>query len=322
MKKVSIVIPTKNAGPEFETTLININSQKTTNKFEVEIIILDSGSVDMTIELSHKYNAKVMVIEPSSFSHGGTRNYGISVSEGEYVVLLVQDAIPLNDVWLINLINNLDKDPTVAGVYSKQIPRADCNIFTKNSLENWITFKNERVEQFIENSEEYKNLSPIEKQHLVTFDNVSSCIRKSVWEEIQFNIIEFGEDIDWSKRVIESGLKIVYEPNSAVIHSHNRSNWYEFKRTFVCHKILNNMFETRLVPTLKNLILNLGADIKIRTKIVNNSIEVVDNRFNWYIKGILLSVGMQLGMYLGGKYNYIKSNKIKKNLDRILSRGV
>lgn len=319
MTRVSIVIPTKNAGCEFSSTLEKIKMQDI--DVDLEIIAIDSGSIDNTIEICEKFGVKVIKIQPEQFNHGGTRNLGISVASGDYVVLLVQDAVPLNNAWLRYMIEDLKKDEKIAGVYCKQIPKDNCNIFTKYALENWITYKDTRIEQYINDIDEYRNLSPIEKQIKVTFDNVSSCIRKSVWEKNKFSEINFGEDIDWSKRVIEAGYKIVYEPRSAVIHSHNRSIWYETKRTYVCHKTLKKLFGMQLVPSVTHLVRNLGADIKLRFNIVYDNKKSLKSHMTWYYKAILLSIGMQIGMYLGGKSDNFKSNFTKK-IDKILSRGV
>ena len=53
MKDISIVIPTKNAGSDFQNTLEAIFAQKYSGKFEV--IITDSGSTDNTLELARNY---------------------------------------------------------------------------------------------------------------------------------------------------------------------------------------------------------------------------------------------------------------------------
>ena len=57
---VSIVIPTKNAGPLFEKVLDMIFSQKTI--YEYEVICVDSGSKDQTLEVIKKYPCKLYQI--------------------------------------------------------------------------------------------------------------------------------------------------------------------------------------------------------------------------------------------------------------------
>src|SRR5919112_5589754 len=110
--KVSVVIPTLNAGPGFEELLIKLTSQG--GDFEREILIVDSGSVDGTVWLARRYGATVHKISKSEFNHGATRNLGISLACGEYVALTVQDAVPLDERWLAAMVENLENDERVA----------------------------------------------------------------------------------------------------------------------------------------------------------------------------------------------------------------
>ena len=91
---------------------------------------------------------------------------------------------------------------------------------------------------------------PMDRYKLCVFDNVCSAIRKSVWEAISFEKSAFGEDIQWSKRVLEAGWRIVYEPGASVMHSHQRSLGYEYRRTYMCHRTLFRLFGLCTIPTL------------------------------------------------------------------------
>ena len=71
---VSIVIPTKNGGHLFEKVLDAVFKQKT--EYEYEVICVDSGSKDGTLDVIRKYPCRLFQIEPSEFGHGKTRNYG------------------------------------------------------------------------------------------------------------------------------------------------------------------------------------------------------------------------------------------------------
>ena len=64
--KVSVIIPTKNAGEDFEFTLEKIRNQKGVR--EIEIIVVDSGSTDNTLEIAKKYGARIFRIKPEEFS--------------------------------------------------------------------------------------------------------------------------------------------------------------------------------------------------------------------------------------------------------------
>jgi len=250
----SVVIPTFQAGPGFDDLLGKIFSQNT--EFGYEVIVVDSGSTDGTPELAARHGASVHRIEPGEFDHGATRNLGASLSAGRYVAFLVQDALPVEDHWLASMAANLDADDTVAGVYGRQIPRPDSSPLTRALMRDWPTSSPERREQFAGGPQTYAALPPTTRRSLAAFDDVSSCVRRSVWERIPFERTRFGEDLRWGKAAVEAGHKLVYEPRSAVLHSHERGALYDLKRHYVDALILHELFGLTPTPTLPRILLN------------------------------------------------------------------
>ncbi|CAG1771329.1 rhamnosyltransferase [uncultured bacterium] len=244
----SIVIPTKNGGDLFHKALAGWAKQTLWSR--CELIVVDSGSTDDTVEAAKQAGAKVFEIPPAEFNHGATRDYGISLASSDYIILTVQDAVPSNDQVLELLVNALEQ-PNVGGAYTRQIPQADADVITKRNLGGWSIGSLEREERFLKHEGWYDTLTPMEKHLFCTFDNVCSAIKKSVWEQEKFGRVDFGEDIDWSKRVLLRGYHIIYDPNAAVIHSHDRSLMYDYKRTYVCHRKLYQMYGLHLVPDFK-----------------------------------------------------------------------
>ena len=257
--KVSVVIPTKNAGPLFRETLDKLKNQEYDGT--IELIVIDSGSTDDTIALAGQYGALVTTISPEEFDHGLTRNRGIEIASGDIIVLMSQDAIPGNQHLIHNLVTAFD-DPKVAGAFTRQEPREDADVLTKRNLKNWITGQNKEDVRCITDTIAYYNLSPMERFYFCSFDNVCSAIRKNVWETLPFKKNEFGEDIEWAQDALEAGWKIAYWPTAYVIHSHQRSYKYEYGRTYLCHKKLYRQFGIHSIPSRKHVILSTVNSIK------------------------------------------------------------
>ena len=253
--KASVVITTLNAGPAFEGLLGRLFSQKA--HFGYEVIVIDSGSTDGTVERARRHGATVHRIRRGEFDHGATRNLGVALTRGRYVAFVVQDALPTDDDWLAAMVENLDRDQTVAGVYGRQIPRPENGPLTRALMDDWPTASPERREQFAGGPEFYRWMSSAEQQALATFDNVSSCVRRSVWEGLPFERTGFGEDLRWGKMVVEAGFKLVYEPRSAVLHSPRRRASHDLRPNYVDALIPLQLFGLSPTPNLALLILNV-----------------------------------------------------------------
>ena len=217
MNSASIILLTKNGGKDIHSCLSAIFSQKTSYAFEV--IAIDSDSTDATVDILNKFPVKVVHISPGEFGHGKTRNLGARLANGKYLVYITQDAIPFNDRWLEVLINSINGDNEIAGAYSRNVPKPGCDPFEARYIAR--AWGEKREVKSIKNYKNYKRL--------VFFSDTSSCIRKDIWEKYPFNekLVQ-TEDQDWSKKVLEAGYKIAYEPASVVYHSHS----YPVKKLF------------------------------------------------------------------------------------------
>ena len=243
--KVSLVIPTWNAGPLLEEVLAEIDLQPGANR--LERVAVDSGSSDDTVERLRDRGFEVMAIPQREFNHGATRDLVISATSGDLIVLLTQDATPSDCNWLSGLIEPF-ADPTVGAAYCRQVARPDCNPFIAMRIAEWTAGKQEAIVQRAESAEAFAALEPMERLRLCAYDNVAGCVRRSTWEGIRFGDRPFGEDVAFGKQVILSGQSIVFQPASAVVHSHNRTPVQEGKRIYCDHQNLNDLFGLNLIP--------------------------------------------------------------------------
>lgn len=210
---------------------------------------MDSGSSDGTPDLAREHGARVISIAPESFNHGETRNFGIRQSGGEFCVMLVQDAVPLGDSWLEEMLSPF-ADERVVGVTARQVPRPDGDSVARWQCEYRNRFLGEdaRVQE-LESWEHFETLGFQERLRLASFDNVFSTLRRDFWEQCPFRAMSFAEDLDWGVRAISAGRRLVYKPSVCVVHSHTRPAAYHLRRSYVSGRIVPRILHLPPVQT-------------------------------------------------------------------------
>jgi len=312
------VILTFNAGFGFDELLGRLSSQKTS--FGYEVLVIDSGSTDGTVGLARRHGASVHQIDPDDFDHGATRNLGASLASGRYVAFLVQDALPVDDFWLASMVDDLDADEKVAGVYGRQIPRPDSSPLTRTLMRDWPTSRLERHEQYVGGA--YGSLPPVTRRSLAVFDNVSSCVRRSVWERFPFERTGFGEDLRWGKNVVEADYKLVYQPGSAVLHSHERGPLYDLRRHYVDSLVLQELFGLTPTPNLPELLLNTlmtCAHLYLRRVGVTTPLDPL-----FLLLAMRYALLSQTGAYLAARRRRDPGtiSRLSARIDRFLLKGI
>ncbi len=319
--KASVFIPTLNGGDLFGQVLDAVYAQKTDYPFEV--IVIDSGSTDSTLDHCARYPIRLFHIDKRTFNHGLTRNLGISKARGEVVALLTQDAVPADEHWLSSLVRNYDDDPWVAGVYSRQLPRADCEPFVRERILRWSAGRNERTVQSLSTLSDYWNMNWFERLELIAFDDVASSVRRQVWEEIPYERRSFGEDVAWGKKVVLTGYKIVFEPDSAVIHSHNDSLWKQFRRIYCDHQNLHRLIGITTNQGYEDVFINTGAALGYYSDMIDDWGWSSGRRWKALAYSFALAVSENLAQFMGAASDeWCRSFPWFRPIDVRLRRGI
>jgi len=243
---VSIIVRTKNEDFWIGKCLNEIFNQKYKN---FEIILVDNNSKDKTISIVKKNFPKVKIINYKSkiFLPGKALNLGIKKSKGSLVAMISGHCIPKNENWLNNLVQNF-KNSDVIACYGRQEPS---DISEPNDVRD-LTY-----------------LFGLDKKIQLKdpfFHNANSMIRKSTWKKNQFDeTIKHIEDRLWASLVLKNGKKIIYEPNSSVIHFHGVGHHGNLKRVSTISKILKKS-KSKNKRKLIVCIIPLNKPIKLNGK--------------------------------------------------------
>lgn len=220
--RMSVIIPTRNGGEGFGELLAALTIQSLQPD---EILTVDSGSEDATVQTARSYGAEVRRIKPEEFNHGGTRSMAAGLAMGDILVFLTQDVLPASRDMLARLVQPLLEDPEVDLSYARQLP----------SFEATAIAAHLRHFNYPESSSK-RTFEDRERLGLKTVFVSNSCAayRRSSLAEIGYFEADliFGEDSWAAGKLLKKGGKIAYAAEAAVYHSHNYSWAEEFRRYF------------------------------------------------------------------------------------------
>lgn len=204
MSETSIVIRTFNEEKHLGNLLESIKKQ---DYHDYEIIIVDSGSNDRTLEIARNFTDSILQIENQDFTFGYSLNLGCQRAQGKYIVLVSAHTLPVDNQWLGNLLAPF-KNEKVAMVYGRQVGNHESRFSEKRDFQR--LFSDSPADSHV--SLDYAN-------------NANAAIRKELWQQHRFDEYLFGlEDIEWAKRITSLGFVVHYEPSAAIYHLH-RENW-------------------------------------------------------------------------------------------------
>lgn len=204
--KISVVIPARNASDIIgECLLLLLNQSKLVYKRDYEIILVDDGSEDNTVEVSNKYG--IQVISQKHAGPSAARNNGVKVSRGDIIVFTDADCIASPD-WLFQLTQPLISNNEIIGVKGA-----------------YRTNENGVIPRFVQQEFEYK-YQRMKNQKLIDFiDTYSAAYRKNIFMENggfdEIFPVPSVEDQELSYRLARKGYHMVFQPSAIVYHKHD-----------------------------------------------------------------------------------------------------
>lgn len=219
--KVDVVIPTYKPGKELVCLLRLLLKQK----HEInKIIIINTVQDNRKFPEFDKYideKVEKYDIPFNEFNHGLTRNYGISLSDSEYVVFMTQDAVPANDMLITELLKPFtDKDVYVT--YARQLPKKNCKY-----VERYVRSFNYPSYDMVKTKEDFDRIGI----KTIFCSDVCAAYRRRGHRELGgFPKADFNEDMIFAYKAVMAGKKVYYASKAMVKHSHNYTYIEQFKR--------------------------------------------------------------------------------------------
>ncbi len=209
---VSLVMRSYNEAWALGDTLAGVFDQDYAGR--IELIVIDSGSTDGSVEIIERYNpAHFRQISSSEYIPGKVLNWGLETASNDWVVFLNSDATPANKQWLTELLKAGVETVNIGAAFSRQIPREDCQAVFAHDYDRCFGPDRE--------SRDWDHF----------FSMVSCLAYKPVWEKYKIREdLQYAEDDEWTRRLKREGYQVIYAEKSIAIHSHNYTLAQSYKR--------------------------------------------------------------------------------------------
>ena len=238
--KYSIIVPVFNRPDEVDELLESLCSQ-TLKDFEV--VIVEDGSQKPCKDVCDKYAGilDLHYYNKENSGPGQSRNYGVERAQGEYVIILDSDVV-LPNGYLAAVNSQLS---IVNSQFSIAFGGPDAAHPSFTPVQKAISYS---MTSFFTTGGIRGGKAKLDKFYPRSFN---MGIRRDVYQELGgFSKMRFGEDIDFSYRIVEAGYQPRLFPDAWVWHK-RRTDFRKFFRQVYNSGIARINLEKRHPGTLK-----------------------------------------------------------------------
>ena len=231
MPEVTVAIPVRDGGELLARTLAALGRQTVAH----ELLVCDSGSRDGSPALARAHGARVLEIEPRAFSHGGTRNLLMREAAGAHVALLTQDAEPVDERWLEQLLAGFELADDVGIVYGPYRPRPDAAGRGAGRAGGLVRLAGARRRARCRAPDEAERAALPAAALLGRrgfFTDANACLARAAWERVPFRAVPYAEDRVLALDMLRAGYAKAFVPAAAVWHSHDYTARQQLRRCF------------------------------------------------------------------------------------------
>lgn len=294
-----MIIPVYRPDEKLERLIRRINSQTVPPAHVFFMQTLTGTAEDDRVReiLQRAQRGVITTLEKSEFDHGGTRNRGAALSRAEYMLFMTQDAVPVDDMLIENLLEAVEADENTATAYGRQLPDDKVGV-----IERYTRQFNYPPESST------KTKADLPEFGIKTYfcSNVCAMYRRKVYEEMGGFVLHtiFNEDMIMASKVIQAGYQIAYAAEAQVVHAHKYTYREQFRRNFdlaVSQRQYHEIFDG---------IRSESEGIRL----VKKTMKYLISRGKWYlIPDLVLQSGFKfLGYRFGKKYDRLPKGIVRK----------
>ena len=218
-----LIIPTLNAGNQFQKLLEQIAAQSLPTKK----LIVDSESNDVTVQLAKNFGLEVLTIPRKTFNHGATRQFALEHLIKKFpldvIIFLTQDVLLRDEQSLATLVKIFGEDKSVGLSYGRQLPHENATNEAK-----FLRAFNYPPESQLRSFDDRK----IFGLKTAFASNSFAAYRVAALQSVGGfpSNVPLSEDMYVAAKMLMSGWKIFYAADAQVYHSHNYTAAQEFRR--------------------------------------------------------------------------------------------
>lgn len=192
--RASVIVRCKDEEKFLERALTSLRRQTV----EPEIVVVDSGSTDRSLEIAKRWCDKLIEIPAASFTFGHSLNVGAEASSAPFHFVLSAHCHAHRDDWIERSLTHYERDDVgaVSGYHALPDGSPLVGVF-------------------------YQDAEHARTHPFWGFSNHGSSWRASVWKENAFDAtLSSAEDREWAQRITQAGWVIAFDPELAVDMSH------------------------------------------------------------------------------------------------------
>jgi glycosyltransferase involved in cell wall biosynthesis len=248
-----VVVPVHNAAGRLPSLIEALSRQSLRPH---EILIVDDGSTDGSAEIAEEWASRqpelrITILRQDKQGPASARNQGTALGTGDLAVFIDSDCLPETD-WLEKMTAPFE-DPAVVGVQGAY--RCDQT--------EWVA----RFSQ-LEIEERYSRMK--RAQTIDFIGTYAAAYRRNVFNEqgrfdTRFTMAS-GEDADFSFRLANQGLRLVFNPEAIVYHKHpptlghylRQKYWRAYWRNLIYRRHISKMWKDSYTPNALKIQTLLG----------------------------------------------------------------